>query len=522
MMGNPMDRIFSFIRQFLFIFAVLFSISSVIAADINDTANITSNRPNIPASKIAPSDTSLAPLDIKNTSIKGALCYIQADNKVIFVDEVLTKHFSLPGGTIENEEPPKVAAKRETWEETGIIVTVLEELARTDTAVIYHCQPDSGIVAFSKPNKDGYYVLPTWFAPSYSFEVSSVFLAEPDLIKATQYRYPAQYESQVFGHQVLDAPILYIDNAFSAAPRLHQFELPLVKQIHDGMTSSPLWSEAMLQILKAINATSSIYLLLGLFPILYFFLGHKFSLRLGVMISFTIVIMTLIQLGLKYPRPYAYDPSLTLDMICGFGTPSLIAAITVVWIIYAYHQYSKFHSSLATIKSAVLLLLLLMIQVLSGAALGVSFPSDVIFGYILGIFIVINAIQIETRQYTWLLKLDYTILLWGMIFILVLLSWFSRSLYIGALTASILGFACSLIMFKQEKVELWGGLLLRLPLTWLSIIAIVYYHQYLFNVYHFGSLLSYTIHCGTCFVVTFLVITLGRIKPIYTRKKHDF
>ena len=30
-------------------------------------------------------------------------------------------------------ESPKVAAQRETWEETGLVVTVGEELGRTDT-----------------------------------------------------------------------------------------------------------------------------------------------------------------------------------------------------------------------------------------------------------------------------------------------------------------------------------------------------------------------------------------------------
>ncbi|MBO0180612.1 NUDIX hydrolase, partial [Vibrio parahaemolyticus] len=73
------------------------------------------------------------------SEVKGTLCIVRADDKLVLVHEVLTDKISLPGGTIIDGESPQVAAQRETWEETGIVVTVGEELGRTDTAVFYDC-----------------------------------------------------------------------------------------------------------------------------------------------------------------------------------------------------------------------------------------------------------------------------------------------------------------------------------------------------------------------------------------------
>ncbi|NMV06085.1 NUDIX hydrolase, partial [Vibrio parahaemolyticus] len=105
------------------------------------------------------------------SEVKGALCIVRADDKLVLVHEVLTDKISLPGGTIIDGESPQVAAQRETWEETGIVVTVGEELGRTDTAVFYDCISDSDIIAFSMNNSLGGNELPIWFAPHYGVEV---------------------------------------------------------------------------------------------------------------------------------------------------------------------------------------------------------------------------------------------------------------------------------------------------------------------------------------------------------------
>ncbi|MDW2127555.1 NUDIX hydrolase, partial [Vibrio sp. 2033] len=120
--------------------------------------------------------------------IKGALCIVRVDNKLLLVNEILTGQISLPGGTISAGEPPPEAAQREVWEETGLVVTVGEALGYSDTAVFYDCVSDSPIVAYNTQHALGGNTLPIWFAPHYGVEIASAMLLEPTALKAEQYR----------------------------------------------------------------------------------------------------------------------------------------------------------------------------------------------------------------------------------------------------------------------------------------------------------------------------------------------
>lgn len=80
---------------------------------------------------------------------------MRADDKLVLIHEILTNRISLPGGTIIEGEQPRAAAQRETWEETGLVVTVGKELGRTETAVFFDCVSDSEIISYSMINSMG-------------------------------------------------------------------------------------------------------------------------------------------------------------------------------------------------------------------------------------------------------------------------------------------------------------------------------------------------------------------------------
>lgn len=447
-------------------------------------------------------------------NIKGALCYIQADDQVVFVDELLTKRLSLPGGTIEDNESPKVTAKRETWEETGIIVSVLEELVQTETAVVYHCQPDSGVVAFSAQNAKGYHVLPGWYAPSYGLEVSQVYLANPNYISKKEYRYPEQFKSQVLNHDVNNASVYYIESAVSAAPFYHQIELPKIQLLQSWINElSPMLKHSFLNVIHGLNSSSSFYILLLLLPIIYFFLGANFTVKLNFLMLISFTIVALLQLGLKFPRPYAYDPNLNLGSLSGFGSPSLRSTVAVVWSSYIYHHLTKSYKEFGRYKYLLSLLLIILAQGFSSVALGLNFSSDVVFGYVLGAFIVSNFIRIESLGYTQLpVILGDSKFWWGCFIILVVLSWYTHSLLFGYISAATLGFTMSLVFLKKDKMEGWGGLSIKLPLTWCLILMVSYLYQHTLLSNTYSSSTSYFLQCSAWFAMTFIVFTFGRIK----------
>lgn len=72
-------------------------------------------------------------------AIKGGVCVVRVDDKVVLVHEILTKKLALPGGRVERGEDPAITAQRETWEETGLVVSVKRELGRYDDAIFYDC-----------------------------------------------------------------------------------------------------------------------------------------------------------------------------------------------------------------------------------------------------------------------------------------------------------------------------------------------------------------------------------------------
>ncbi len=172
----------------------------------------------------------------EEAAYRGALCLIRGDHKLVMTQEVLTGKLSLPGGTIEAGETPQMAAQRETWQETGMVVSVGRLIGQTSTAVVYECVSESQVIAYSYQNGFGGYELPIWFAPDYGVETVSAMLVNPSFIKAEQYRYPEQWSFiadlfKLSQEQAVD----YVAELHKAAPQFQQVELEWLGQLQHGV-----------------------------------------------------------------------------------------------------------------------------------------------------------------------------------------------------------------------------------------------------------------------------------------------
>lgn len=58
------------------------------------------------------------------TLTSAATCVFDAEGRLLLGKDAETGRWTLPGGAIDPEEPPAVAAVRECWEETGLHVEV--------------------------------------------------------------------------------------------------------------------------------------------------------------------------------------------------------------------------------------------------------------------------------------------------------------------------------------------------------------------------------------------------------------
>lgn len=157
----------------LALFTANFSFASQPKVNSNTVQEVASR--DVAASNQNQSDTALKPLD---PTIRGSLCVVRSDDRILLVHEIITGKWSLPGGTIENNEDPRLTAQRETWEEAGLVVDVGQELGRTGKAVFYECHVESAIIAYEASSYTNGLELPIYFAPHFGVEVRSASLVQ--------------------------------------------------------------------------------------------------------------------------------------------------------------------------------------------------------------------------------------------------------------------------------------------------------------------------------------------------------
>ncbi|MGR5322157.1 bifunctional NUDIX hydrolase/phosphatase PAP2 family protein [Vibrio sp. PID17_43] len=340
----------------------------------------------------------VAPFAIANPSsdsLKGALCIVRVDDKIVLVHEVLTDRISLPGGTIIEGESPQLAAQRETWEETGLVVTVGEELGRTDTAIFYDCASDSDVIAFSMENALGANELPTWFAPHYGVEIASAMLLPPNELIASLYRYPSQWNDILrFYNDATDQSVVYVNQLIESAPSFRQLELTWMVDLQTWASSFSENSRATAcEIAKLVTGLTNPTFLLFLFPFVMMRFGIGFVYRLFFALTATSLMVLVAQQGFALPRPHVYTPIAELTHSFGFSFPSLPIAIWSCVVTFIFQKTQRFGINRETLCVSVVTLFVMACKFF----LGTAFILDMMIGAVLGVLVAWHVLRLEAK-----------------------------------------------------------------------------------------------------------------------------
>ncbi|NIY83236.1 bifunctional NUDIX hydrolase/phosphatase PAP2 family protein [Vibrio hepatarius] len=315
-------------------------------------------------------------------AIKGGVCVVRVDDKVVLVHEILTKKLALPGGRVEPGEDPAITAQRETWEETGLVVSVKRELGRYDDAIFYDCVSDSHIVSFQFNNVYDGLELPVWFAPHYGVEVSSAMLVNPRSIPVEEYRFPEQVDwLKQMQTEASNQPITYVGNLVEAAPTFNQVELDwmiwlqsTIHELPDSLRTLSRW------FIMGGNLLAEPLLLIILLPLAYMRYGRASAFKIFFAATVTALMSLAAQQGFAFPRPHVYLPAVELVQTYGYSFPSVPAAIWLAVGLLVLKKERRLSGHSYTLLFSALFLWLGLAKFYTGSA----FLVDVISGALLG------------------------------------------------------------------------------------------------------------------------------------------
>lgn len=330
------------------------------------------------------------------SNLKGAVCVIRSGEKVVMVNEILTKKLALPAGTILQGEDPAVAAQRETWEETGLVVSIVGELGRTDEAIIYDCVSDSDIVAFQFNNYFDGNELPVWFAPHYGVEIASAMLIDPGVVPPEAYRFPEQLEWLIDSlPNATDQSVIYVGNLVEAAPAINKIELDWMVEIQNTVHRLPSdMSFSIEQLIFSGGFLANPLVLLVVLPLLYWKFGKQFAYKAFFAVTVTSLLALVAQQGFAHPRPHVYIPAVELTQSYGYSLPSLSVAI---WLCVGTLVLNA-TNRLSINQWSVALVLIVAWMSFSRFYSGAAFLLDSISGALLGGLCAWHMIRLDAKR----------------------------------------------------------------------------------------------------------------------------
>ena len=460
---------------------------------------------------------------------KGAVCVVDDGFRVVLIEELVTGKLSLPGGGIDQGETLQQAAERETWEETGLIVTAKEVLHQDERATIFRCVSESDIIAFDFQTADGFFRIPSWFAPHYGIETEAVYLTEPYKIKPSNYRYPEQLDQlkRWFAKPLdNDNKVIWITNLVDQASGIHQYELKLLMSLRESINALPSIINVTVKVFFTfINETGqeAFFYFLVVVALVYF--GRETALTLLFGIVFSIVLSELARQGLNLPRPFVYVPQLQLTSANGFGMPSMQSMLSTVVYGTFYLALKRKKVEASTLKLFVQVCVpLFIMQSIAHVWLGVHFLSDVIVGILLGVMVVFHFSRLEKKHGELLYRVMGSIQFW--LFIAIVSSSIAFAMfYMSYLYTAAICWGAVLAIFLQKEPPRIPNTIRDRLVTFISIIVLMMIFRFgtyeLLNALPSGGIIVLTIKSIANFILMFFIIMLSDWIPNLLDKKES-
>lgn len=314
----------------------------------------------------------------------AAVCVIRSGDRMLLVQD-LASRWQLPGGGAEPAETPQQNALRETLEETGIEATISGELAIEGNVHVFGCQARS-------PLQVQGYAINVLSAPHLGRETIQARLVTRDEARQLRTRFPDQLERAF--ERLADVPdtALQAIAGFGPVTPFREAELQRVKQTQQW----PLGAIA-----KIGNVLGEFWFYLLAMPVLWIVFGARAA-RLMLM---ALMLVTVIVQGLKawvaVPRPFSFDPSLSLTGAGGPAMPSgHTASATAFFLLIALWLAGRSAGKGRYWRQLGLGALALLAGLLAGLSrvwLGVHYWSDVSVGLLLGALSAVAIRVLERR-----------------------------------------------------------------------------------------------------------------------------
>jgi membrane-associated phospholipid phosphatase len=378
------------------------------------------------------------PLPVSAQEYKGAACVVFVENEVLLVRDILSNRLSFPGGYLNPGEPPELAAQRETYEETGLVVTVGPQIGNENRSAQYLCRSISPIPVLTDHGFEAKKIVYALPAPDFSVEIRQVYLTDPKGLALKELRFPNQIgELPSFAdYPEWQSRTALLAKGSLSISAMQAIELKGINQLQKWLAPQ---ADPIFRLLNVVGESTLFFIIV---PIIWAYASWQYGIRCLLLLILAADTTAALKLIFTQPRPFHLVPELQRMEAYGYAMPSGHALVATAFWTYCWLAFKH----LVCAKNQRFYLIALVTLLLGGGLArvywGVHFFSDVIVGIGFGLFILSLFFQLE-RSGLWQYMIAVKKSTWSVgLLALMAVAYFSP----GMLSSEIMGLAVGLFL----------------------------------------------------------------------------